>query len=156
MCTWQSITQPLRLSLAQPAVGAPQKPGGGCLVACVLFDSPPNKGHFDALNETGQAFPALQCLDDQRPLDPIHQIIKTLSSDGRRRLADGRGKQVRSDLWRLRSGEGDGTLDDVFELADIAGPAMASQDFQRLAGEPLGSLLLRRGVSNEEMLCDQG
>src|SRR5207245_8304766 len=51
--------------------------------------------------------------------------------------------------------EGEGALNDVLQLADVARPAIADQHLEGFAGQSLDGFLLRRGMPVKQILDDQ-
>src|SRR5437588_7871173 len=120
----------------------------------MLFERPLNEGPFDTFQQAREPFPVFQSLNDQRPFDSVYKIVEPLGGDSFGRLADGWQQEVRPDHGGLRPSEGDGTLNDVLQLADVAGPAIADQHLEGFAGQPLDGFLLRCGMPCNQTTAD--
>src|SRR3989441_11580012 len=121
----------------------------------MFLDGPPDERPFNALDEAGEPAPVLERLDDEWPLDPVHEIVEPSGGNGFGRLADRRRQEVGPDDGGLRPGEGDGALDGVLQFEDVPRPAIADQRLEGFASQPLDSFLLYCGMPVKQMLGDQ-
>src|SRR4029077_15609380 len=80
--------------------------------------------------------------------------VRQLGERGRRRLIAHRRRQVveRDDVG---SGEREGALDGVLELANVARPCVRAQRCQRLGRDPLGRHLVLLRVAGEEVVDER-